>query len=217
MIRILLVNDQPALAEGMRTMLESADDVEVAIAASANDALEILHARSIDVLLFDFQLPGLQGSDLLYSAVRLAPDAVVLIYAGDEAESHFNALVEAGISGMIPKTASKEQMIAIVRYALQGYSMIPVKLLRDLRKVRNGGYFTLGNYHHISVSETEHSIIKSFALGKSNKEIADEMMTSQRTLEYAITQIYRKLNVKSRKEAVSQAKHLGILTNHDFI
>ncbi|NRF95588.1 response regulator transcription factor [Paenibacillus frigoriresistens] len=215
MIQVLLVDDHPSVTEGTRVMLEQKGDITVTIVHSGIQTQEILKVQLFDILLIDLNMPGITGVELVNAVLNIDPEAIILIYTGYDIEPHFNLLVEAGISGFVPKTASTGKLVNAIRSAFNGDTLIPTSLFRELRRGGVGSSVVKGPMN-VSFNDKDLTILIKLAQGKSNKEIAAELITSQRTLEYSITQIFQKLNVKSRKEAVSKAKQIGIVTSDDF-
>ena len=104
-----------------------------------------------------------------------------------------------------------------VRCALRGEVVLPLTLVKQLRRVTaNGPERTAGAPAAQSITDKEYSILKEIARGRSNKEIAGTVIMSQRSLEYCLTNLFQKLNVKSRIEAALKAKQMGILSDSDF-
>jgi two-component system competent response regulator ComA len=201
--------------EGTKVLLEQEADMKVTTAGSGAKALERLKEQSFDILMVDLSMPGLNGIELVQSLLQIDADAVILIYSGFPIEPHFNHLVDAGISGYVPKTVPKEKLVQAIRCAAEGDTVIPTALFRSLRRGFSG---TLGmnGVQNIPIKDKEFTILKYLAQGKSNKEMAESLIMSQRTLEYALTQLFQKLNVKSRRDAVTKSKELGLLINDDF-
>lgn len=217
MKQILLVDDHPALMEGTKVMLEQEGDLNVITADSGLQALEYLKFQPFDVLLIDLHMPDINGIDLTKRVLNFDPNTIVLVYTGYDIEPHFNVLIDAGISGFVSKTASNKELVAAIRYAINGETVLPVSLFRKLRREHVSIKQTERGSVNVSMSDRELTIIKNIALGKSNKEIAEILVTSQRTMEYALTQIFQKLKVKSRREAVIKSKELGLIMADDFI
>jgi two-component system competent response regulator ComA len=218
MIRILLVDDHPAVMEGTRSILEQEGDMKVFLADSAGRALEMAGESAYDVMLFDLHLADSNGIDLAKQVLKLRPDAVILIYTGFEFNNHFNLMIESGISGFILKTSNGEQLVTAVRCALRGEVVLPLSLVRQLRRTSlqavEPGSRDAAN---LAISSKEYEILREIARGKSNKEIAELSLMSQRSLEYVLTTLFNKLGVKSRIEAAMKAKQLGFLTDADLL
>ncbi|MEK3983997.1 DNA-binding response regulator [Paenibacillus sp. VTT E-133280] len=216
MIQILLVDDHPSVMEGTRMILEQEGDMKVTLANSANEVLEMVSSHSFDVMLFDLHIADVNGIDLAKQVLIMNADATILIYTGYEFTNKFNLMIESGIFGFISKTTNREQLITAVRCALRGEVILPRTLVKQLRKVPPKGLEINDEQATSMISKREHEMLTEIAKGKSNKEIAEIVLMSQRSLEYSLTNLFQKLNVKSRIEAAIKAKRLGILKESDF-
>ena len=216
MIQILLVDDHPSVMEGTKMILEQEGDMKVTLANSANEVLEMVSSHSFDVMLFDLHIADVNGIDLAKQVLTMNVDAIILIYTGYEFTNKFNLMIESGIFGFISKTTNREQLITAVRCALRGEVILPQTLVKQLRKVPPKGLEINDEQVVSMISKREHEMLTEIAKGKSNKEIAEIVLMSQRSLEYSLTNLFQKLNVKSRIEAAIKAKRLGILKESDF-
>lgn len=219
MIEILLVDDHPSVGQGTKVMIEQEQDISVTVLSTGMEALEMLKSKKFDLMLFDLNMPIINGFELTRRVIAKNSDTPVLIYTGYDIAPHFNLLIESGISGFISKTASREQLITAIRCALNGEAIMPVSLLRQLRR-KEVRVVVSGNekpLEEVSINEKEQSILLEIAEGKSNKEVAEKLLMSQRTVEYNLTQIFEKLNVRSRAEAILKAKRIGVIPNEDLI
>ncbi|KOR90604.1 response regulator transcription factor [Paenibacillus solani] len=218
MIEILLVDDHPSVMEGTKVLLEQEKDMFVKLANTPERALELVRTTNFDVMLIDMHMPGMNGIDLAGKILEIKPDAVMLIYTGFEVSNHFNLILETGLAGFVSKTSGKEQLVTAVRCALRGEVVLPLTLVKQLRRVTpSGSERTTGAAMSQSITDKEYSILKEIARGKSNKEIAGTVIMSQRSLEYCLTNLFQKLSVKSRIEAALKAKQMGILSDLDFV
>lgn len=216
MIHILLVDDHPSVMEGTRMILEQEGDMKVTLANSADEVIEMVGSRSFDVMLFDFRIGDVNGIDLAKQVLTLNLNAIILIYTGFEFNNKFNLMIESGIFGFISKTSNREQLVTAVRCALRGEVILPQSLVKQLRKVSLMDLGINEEQSSATISNKEHEMLMEIAKGKSNKEIADIVHMSQRSLEYSLTTLFQKLNVKSRIEAAIKAKQIGILKETDF-
>ncbi|MCP3762746.1 response regulator transcription factor [Domibacillus sp. A3M-37] len=216
MIEILLVDDHPTVMEGTKMLLEQEEDIKVSLAYSGNQALEMASTQQFDIMLFDLHMPDINGIDLTKQVLTLKPNAVILIYSGFEFKNHFNLLIESGVSGFVQKTVNKEQLVRTVRYALKGEVILPLSLVKQLRRTTLHVPDVKKEIDVQAISNKEYKILREISKGRSNKEIADSLLMSQRSLEYSLTNIFQKLNVKSRIEAAMKAKETGLLSDQDI-
>jgi two-component system competent response regulator ComA len=215
MIKILLVDDHPSVMEGTKVLLEQETDMQVSLAQTGTMAMDILASQHVDVMLIDLHMPDISGIDLAKQILSIMPDTIVLIYTGFEFKDHFNLMIDSGISGFVLKTANKEQLVTAIRCAMREEMILPQSLVRQLRRTKERVSERINDAG--AITEKEYDILKQLAKGKSNKDIAELMYMSQRSLEYAITHLFQKLNVKSRIEAALKAKQMGLLVDTDFI
>ncbi|GMK39983.1 DNA-binding response regulator [Paenibacillus sp. CCS19] len=216
MIRVLLVDDHPSVGEGTKHMIEQDPDIQVTIVFSGIEALERIEKNTFDVMLFDLNMPVISGLELTKRVITSDPDAVVLIYTGYDLATHYNMLLDAGVSGFISKASTREQLITAIRCALRGEAVVPVQLLKQLRRSEVRFQQSDGKVvEEVSINEKEQLILREVATGSSNKEIAGKLFMSQRTVEYNLTRIFEKLNVRSRSEAIVEAGRLGLINERD--
>ncbi|MEW9701032.1 response regulator transcription factor [Paenibacillus sp. SI8] len=220
MISIMLIDDHPSVGEGTKNRLEQEGDLQVTVVSSGMEALELLaNGAAFDLMLCDLNMPVINGLELTKRILDINSDALIVIYTGFEIAPNFNMLMEAGVSGFISKATSWEQMVQSIRCALRGESVIPTMLLKQLRRMdlKLAAPDTNKSMEHTSINQKEQTILQEVALGKSNKDIASLLFMSQRTVEYHLSRIFEKLNVRSRSEAVVEAKKHGLIQNVDFL
>lgn len=212
---ILLVDDHRSVVEGTKLLIESEPDMNVKIETDVYLVPDLIKLHKFDVILFDLYMPNINGADLAKKVLEIVPDAVILIYSGFEIAPHFNLLMESGVSGFIAKTSTRDQLIQAIRFAARKEAIIPMQLLKQLRRqeiVVSGG----ADHEKVTITNEEEKLLRELAKGKSNKEIAKTLMISQRSLEYGLTDIFQKLHAGSRVEAIKKAKSLGILPAEDL-
>jgi len=214
-MEILLVDDHRSVVEGTKLLIESEPDINVTIETDVYGVPDLVRLKKFDVMLFDLYMPNINGADLARKVIEYVPDAVILIYSGFDIAPHFNLLMESGVSGFIAKTSTREQLIQAIRCAARKEAIVPMQLLKQLRRQE---IVLLGEKEseNATISIEEDKLLRELAKGKSNKEIAKTLMISQRKLEYNITAIFEKLRVSSRVDAIRKAKNLGILPNEDL-
>lgn len=216
LIRILLVDDHPSVGEGTKTMIEQDANMSVRVVLSAVEALEAVKEESFDIIMCDLNMPTISGLELTKRLTQDNPDRKIIIYTGYEIGSNFNLLIESGASGFISKTVSREQLHHAIHCAMRDEAMIPISLLKQLRrsevKINRGSNLI----EDASINEKEQSILQEVADGRSNREIASKLLMSQRTVEYNLTRIFEKLGVRSRSEAIVEAKRLGLVRMETF-
>lgn len=214
LIKVLIVDDHPAMGEGTRTIIESEQDMKADVLNESDKVLDILEKDTYDVYLIDLYMPRMNGIELTKKIMQFDPDAIVLIYTGYDVISHFNLLIEAGASGFVSKTSTREQLITAIRCSLRDEAVIPIPLLRQLKRAEASPMASKEKTYlkNISLTTKEQQILDGVSKGKTNRAIALELSMSQRSVEYHLTKIFSKLGVESRTEALLKAGELGLLS-----
>ncbi len=216
MVRILIVDDHPAVGTGTKTMLEQEPDMQVDVISDSLEAESYIMENEYDVMLLDLYMPGLNGIELSKKIKTNDPDMKVLIYTGFDINTHFNLLVESNISGFVSKTATKDQLVTAIRCALREEVVIPLHLFKQLRRAEAHATHERcqGNEEALSISlnEKEQQILNEVSKGLTNRHIAQNLHMSQRSVEYTLTGVFNKLEVRSRTEALIKAKELGLIS-----
>ena len=211
LIKILIVDDHKLVGEGTKLLLEQEQDFNVTFVNSSKKALEILLTYEFDVFIFDLNMPELNGQELAKEVSKISPDSSIIIYTGYDIEPYFNNLVSSGVSSFINKVAPIETLIATIRASLDGYSMMPISILQQL-KIPNNRLNILEGFHLLkkyNLSKNEIETLRLVMANKTNKEIAAELFISIRTVEYRLTNIFKKLNVNSRIKAIKKIEEIG--------
>ncbi|MEH7335968.1 response regulator transcription factor [Neobacillus drentensis] len=214
-MEILLVDDHRSVVEGTKMLIEAEPDMNVTIETDVYLVSDLVRLKNFDVILFDLYMPNINGADLAQKVLADAPDAIILIYSGFDIAPHFNLLMDSGVSGFISKTSTREQLVQAIRSAARKEAIIPMQLLKQLRRqeiVVQGE----NTNEKTTIGKKEEKLLRELAKGHSNKEISKTLLISQRSLEYSLTELFQKLNVNSRVEAIKKAKILGILPAEDL-
>lgn len=214
MINVLIVDDHPTVGEGTRAIIDQEEDMKANFITDIDKVLSIIKEDRYEIYLIDLYMPKVNGIELTKMILQVDPEAAILIYTGFDLVSHYNLLIEAGVAGFISKTASPEQLINAIRCALMEEAVIPLQLLKQLRRVDAGPSTKEGqqNLGDITLSSKEQQILNGISRGLTNKAIAIDLSMSQRTIEYNLTKIFSKLGVDSRTEALLKAKEFGLLS-----
>lgn len=217
LIKVLIVDDHPAVGEGTKKLLEEEQDIQAKVITDSVQASQIIKEEKYDIFLLDLYMPELNGIELTKLILKLNPEAIVLVYTGFDIASHFNYLIESGVSGFVSKTATKEQLITTIRCALREEVILPLQLVKQLRRLdaKPTDSEAQQNLGDIILTPQEQEILIHVSKGLTNKAIAIEMNMSQRNIEYHLTKIFNKLKVSSRFEALLKAKEYGLLSYED--
>jgi two-component system response regulator NreC len=211
-IRVLLVDDHAVVRTGLRMLLESEPEMEIAgEAGTAQEALALVTQLTPDVVLMDIGLPDLSGIEATQEIKRRAPQVAVVALTIHEDEEYFFKMLQAGASGYVPKRAAPEELVTAIRTAAAGevylYPSLAKLLVQDyLMRKRETAAPAAGE-----LTEREEEILAYLADGASNQEIAEVLMISPKTVARHRENIMRKLNLHSRAELVKYAIRKGII------
>ncbi len=212
-IRVLLADDHLILREGIRSLLEKVPDIEmIGEADDGNEAIAKVEQLLPDVVLMDITMPGVNGLEATQQIKREHPSVKVLILTMHETDQYLSEMLEAGASGYVVKTTTSSELISAIRAVHQGdvhlYPSIARMLVEDyLQKVRTGE--EKASYDGLTPRERE--ILMYIAEDKQNKEIAELLGISVRTVQAHRTNLMDKLGAHDRTELVKYAIRKGII------
>ncbi len=213
MIRVLLVDDQTLVRQGVRTLLELSADIRVvAEAADGQQAIEIIPVEKPDVVLLDMRMPVKSGLDVLRelgTAGKLPPTIILTTFDDDELVL---AGLKAGARGFLLKDVSLEQLVDAIHAVAAGSSLVKPaqtqRLLSGLEKMHNT-FVSLDQPDPLTERETE--ILRLMAGGYSNREIANSLHITEGTIKNHVSNILSKLGVRDRTRAVLKAFELKLV------
>ena len=208
-IRILLVDAHPVVRVGLRKMLENEGDMEiVGEAANGQEALAKGELLSPNVVIMDIGMPGMYGIETMRQLKGRfkATNIVVLTLYGRKCLAQ---AIEAGAAGYLQKAIGPEELVRAIRAVCQGQSPLDPSLSREL--FNEFANLAKGNNQHSCLSERELEMVYLIASGATNKEIAAQLFVSETTVKRGIRNIFDKLSVRDRAEAVSEAYKRGLM------
>ena len=217
MVRILIADDHAVVREGTRRILEQEKDLEVvAEAVDGEEAVKLATELKPDVAIIDISMPNLDGIGATKKIKELCPNIHVLILSVYDDDQFVFGLLEAGAAGYLLKNVRSHELVDAVRAVNAGESVlhpsVARKVLDRFVPTSNGLQHRV---HFETLSEREKEILKLATGGLSNKEIADRLCISIRTVQGHLTHIFNKLQVNSRTEAVVRGLKEGWVTLDD--
>ncbi|MCO7176904.1 response regulator [Sporolactobacillus kofuensis] len=207
MTSVLVIDDHAVVASGTKAVLQNAG-FEVETQSSAKNIQLILKETHYDLFLIDLNMPDMDGMAVSDLILDQDPDAKIIIYTGYETEIEplFASMLKRGISGVVSKSASIDSLIAALHAVLRDEVLLPMWLFQRLRV--NDSVHTDGSKVHLN--QNERDILAGVVHGDTNREIAQNLLLGQRTVEKYLTGIFQKLGVHSRVEAAEKVNELGI-------
>jgi DNA-binding NarL/FixJ family response regulator len=216
-IRVLVADDQTLVRTGFRVILEAEGDIEV-VAEAADGAEAIRQARLVspDVVLMDIRMPEIDGLAATEEILRQDdPPTIVVLTTFDQNEYVYRAL-RAGAAGFLLKDAPSSRLIAAVRAAATGDSLIEPSITRRMveRFAAPPAPAPTGLPRELAVlTERELDVLRLIARGLSNAEIAAELVVAETTVKTHVARILTKLGVRDRVQAVVVAYRTGFATH----
>ncbi len=209
MIRVMLVDDQIILAEGIKSVLETSGDIQVCgIAADGAQALNLAQKANPDVILMDIRMPGMNGVVATKKIKEVLPDVKIIILTTFDDSDYILSAINGGACGYLLKDIGSTALIDAIRNAYAGDTILPSKIAKkitdaalmvsDDREVRLKRAFGL--------SDREAGIAIMMADGFTNRQIASALKLSDGTARNYISSIYLKLEVENRAAAIAKIK-----------
>jgi DNA-binding NarL/FixJ family response regulator len=206
-VRVVIADDHPMFREGLAALFEAMPDVDVvAECSSGAEAIEAAAAHQPDVVLMDLQMPEMDGVTATAEIVRRFPDVKVVILTSFGETERVHAALEKGASGYLLKDAGPNEVDAALRAAVRDEVFLDAavtrKLTQEMRAPRTG----LG-----VLTAREKEVLILVAEGRSNKDIADHLVISERTARTHVSHLLAKMGLSSRTQAALLAVKEGLV------
>lgn len=210
-IRVLVVDDQAVVREGLVSMLSYQSDIKIIGQASdGREAITIAKKEKPDVILLDLAMPRMDGLDSIVFLRDVAPAAKILILTGyADPEQVFKA-IKSGAIGFILKDTTWEQLLQAIRDVSKGQSYIDSSIAIKLIQEFNPNPAATPVEHNSLLTDREQEVLKMLAKGLSNHEIAEAMFVHDRTIAKYVSSILGKLQVENRTQAALFAIREGL-------
>lgn len=216
-IRILLADDHAVVREGTKELLErEADLAVVAEASDGKEAVQLAIRERPDVVVMDFAMPQLNGIEATRQIKAIAPGIAVLVLTAYDSDQYIFGFLEAGAAGYLLKDVHVNEVINAIRAVHAGESVLHPTIARRVidRFVLPNGKRTEEDALE-DLTEREMEVLKLAATGRSNREIGTELTISVRTVQTHLNNVFNKMGVGSRTEAVIYALRKGWITLED--
>jgi DNA-binding NarL/FixJ family response regulator len=210
-IKVLIVDDQTLMRDGLKTILEYQRDIEVVgTASSAALAIELLDNLTADVVLMDIRMEGMNGLECTKIIKDKYPDIVVLILTTFNDEEYIRESLKNKAGGYLLKDIEGEKLVDTIRYAFKGNVVMPPVVAEKLCKAFHQDETRLkaafeGEVHF---SKLERDVINLLIEGCTNKQISELLHISYGTAKNYVSQIYEKIGVSERVKAVTKLKEM---------
>ncbi len=215
-VRLLLVDDQALVRDGFRMILEAQPDLEVvAEAATGADAVRLAREHRPDLVLMDIRMPQMDGIEATQRILGEQPDVRVLILTTFDLDEHVYDALRAGASGFLLKDVGRDELVSAVRVVARGDALLAPsvtrRLLADFARTRPAAGSPPTDPPVDALTARERETLALLARGRSNAEIAAELVVSEHTVKTHVGNVLMKLGLRDRIHAVIWAYENGVV------
>ncbi|HZO87029.1 MAG TPA: response regulator [Chthonomonadaceae bacterium] len=212
-LRVLIADDHAVTRQGVRAMLEASGEIAV-VGEAADGAQAAAQARALrpDVVLMDLQMPGVDGLEGLRRIQAEQPDLPVVILTTFQTDEALREALRAGARGYLLKDAEPANIVAAVRAAHRGESLLSPAVTARLSALASGQ--AARPAEAADLNERELEVLQLLAQGARNKDIAAQLFITSKTVEYHLSNIFSKLGVSNRTEAARAAIERGLIRSN---
>jgi DNA-binding NarL/FixJ family response regulator len=208
-IRAILADDHPLTREGLRSYLEHESNIQlVGEAADGIAAWDLIERELPDVALLDIRMPGEDGISLARKVRERKLPVAVLMLTTYDAQQYVLAALRAGAKGYVLKTATPDDLIQAIRTVASGGVYLDREVSSSVKAV---------DFMPESLSPREQEVLLLAGRGLSSKEVASQLIISERTVQTHLASIYDKLGARNKTEALLLALKYGVVTLEDLL
>ena len=212
-ISVMVVDDHNLMRQGLRRILEEADIKVVVEAENGEQAVALSKEFETDVILMDIQMPVMDGIEATRIIKKTNKDATVVILTMHEEEQFLFEAIKAGAIGYLLKSRAPQELIQVIQAANDGLSLLQPsmasKLLNEFSDMKNNEDSRSSHFESLTTRERE--VLSYMSKGMSNKEIANELFISDKTVKNHLSNIFHKLHVNDRTSAAVMALKEGLV------
>ena len=203
-MRILIADDHDLLRDTLVMYLEVSGDFQIRAASTYEQARDMISTEErFDLVLLDFNMPGMQGIATLREAMALDGGQRVALISGEASREIAEEALEIGAAGFVPKTLPAKSLVNAVRFMVMGEQYAPIDFMTAAHEVES-------NPLADKLSQRELQVLKGLTEGKSNKEIARDLDLQEPTVKLHVKTLYRKVGAANRTQAALIAREAGL-------
>jgi len=211
-VRVLIVDDHPLFAEGLRNLLTERGIDVVGLAQDGHEALTRARALRPDVVLMDVQMPRLDGVEATRALKAVFPELTVLMLTQAADDDHLFAAIAAGASGYVLKSEPTDTFLRLLEGAHRGEVAVSATLAgRLLREFARLDAVKPDGTADAPLTDRQREVLRLVADGLLYKQVAARIGVSERAVKYHMGEILARLHVHDRAEAVAHARRLGLI------
>jgi DNA-binding NarL/FixJ family response regulator len=214
-IKLMIADDHKLFREGLKALLAVTEDIEIIGEAEDGDAA-VKKCRELqpDIILMDINMPGLNGVQATHQIVKEHPQTgIIMLTMLEDDASVFNAM-RAGARGYLLKGADPDEVLSVIRAVAEGQALfgpaIAARVLGFFKEVRTSANLDQPLTPFPELTDREMEVLRLIAQGLNNQEIAQKLVLSPKTVRNHITNIFSKLQVADRAQAIVRARDAGL-------
>jgi DNA-binding NarL/FixJ family response regulator len=210
-VRVLLADDHPVYRDGLAALLGSLDGIEV-VGTAADGVEAVDRARKVqpDVVVMDVQMPRLDGIEATRAITADSPHIGVVVLTMAEEDQTLFAAMRAGARGYLLKGANQAEIVRAITAVAQGEAIFGPAIARRVAEFFAAAPAATSGSPFPQLTSREHEILALVAAGRSNAQIAAELFLSPKTVRNNVSNIFAKLHVADRAEAIIRARDAGL-------
>lgn len=210
-ITVILVDDHSMVRMGLKTYFSTLKDIQVVGEASTGEeAMQLVQQLAPDVVLMDLIMPGMDGVEATRQVKKLSPRTQVIVLTSYHDDEHIFPAIRAGALSYVLKDIDPDELAEAIRLARAGEAVINPRVASRLVKELHGSRQEEVNPYH-ELSDRELEVLRQIAAGLNNREIAEALVISEKTVKSHITNILNKLHLADRTQAAVYAWRQGIV------
>ena len=213
MIRVVLVDDDALIREGLRMIIDQAGDIEVvATAGNGEEALVVAAEHRPDVILMDVRMPVLDGIEATRQITNVEGAPRVIILTTFELDEYVFEALRAGASGFLLKRTEPEQLVGAIRVVAGGEALLSPSVTRRLIEEFTRRPQTGSGERLTMLTDREREVLVLIARGLSNQELAEQLFIADNTVKTHVKRIFTKLGARDRAQAIVIAYESGLVS-----
>lgn len=202
-MRVLIADDHDLVRETIALFLSQAGDFEAETANSLSTALAAIAVKPFDIVLLDYNMPGMNGLEGVKKALEANGEKTVALLSGTAPKGVAQEALAIGAIGFLPKTLGAQSLINAIRFMASGEAYMPISVMREEEAA-------LSNPLAKNLSKRELQVLERLCKGKANKEIARDLDLQEVTIKLHVKTLCRKLDARNRTQAAMMAKEAGL-------
>jgi DNA-binding NarL/FixJ family response regulator len=210
-IRILVVDDHPVYRDGLRALIQRSPDLELAgEAATGGDAVTLAAVAAPDVVLMDIRMPGMNGIDATRQILAARAAARILILTMSEDDDSLFAAIRAGARGYLPKDSDSDDLVRAIHAVAGGDVIFGESIATRLQAYFAAGVARPAAAAFPELTDREDEVLELIARGLANRAIATQLGISDKTVRNHVANVFNKLQVADRGQAIIRAREAGL-------